>query len=791
MQAVRRAFEAENAGGPVLTAAAADALFLRAFDLSRADAGRAAARRRSFLPAFGGGLAVSGLACGLFYYSSVHRPAPRTGSPPAFQRQSADALAAIPAARKKEAALAGRFQPAQAEAALDRGRPALVSRQSDAPPTKAAQKAVMDGSDDMAYINTPPLAALAAATQIAPPESARLRSEIDRVTRRGDDFVTVPFPQIAGLGEKAIRAAATAYRGQREIVDPRLTYQVTLAVKGVSFAALCERLTQETGITLTAGKSVMDDKVTIFCEKRSLRDLMRQISRHFGFSWRRASETGPFEYELYQDVSAQLMEGELRNKDRDEALRALDRAMEKYRVPMNAKINGILSENPMLKPNPEQDKASELDKLNLSMLLSEALPALRLYFGLSPEQFAALTAGQEIRYGEKPDEGDLPLPTAILSTLPTYFEEAARQAEKRVGEKPTYSNFYVTLRLDKSEAGQFSLKSLLMGEEHYQKSYGGTGFGHTLAEGISPSAQNPNNAALNNALAKDKMFQEIVTVQPLPSCALTVGATPNFLTDNPGRKVTSADVMQAIHKATGRDIVADYFTQVYDPETLTARNVTLFDALNRLSDLQRFHWTQEENFLNFRSVRFFYNRQKEIPDRLLERWANSRRKNKRLTVNDLIEIARLSDAQLDSNVIAAGVMANFKLQEWEAARSTQMRPHLRFLGQLAPVSRQAAIEGNGLTFEQLPLGQRLLFAALAFDAARTKKEPNMDDLIGATLRVEYDAPDKPIEKTTEKPLLGFILEGGGGNFTRFIYSAKNKDRWQSIYGPFNAMTRLP
>lgn len=210
----------------------------------------------------------------------------------------------------------------------------------------------------------------------------------------------------------------------------------------------------------------------------------------------------------------------------------------------------------------------------------------------------------------------------------------------------------------------------------------------------------------------------------------------------------------------------------------------------RLSETMRFHWTQEEDFLNFRSVRFFYDRQKEIPDRLLERWADSRRKNKRLTVNDFVEIARLSDTQLDSNVIAAGVMANFKLQEWEIARSTNLRPHWRFLGQLAPVSRQAAIEGNGLTFEQLPLGQRLLFAGLAFDTAHSKKEPDMDDLIGATLRVEWDAPDKT-NKPAETSMDKFIMGGGGGNFTRFIYAAKNKERWRSLYGPFNAVIRLP
>lgn len=72
MQAVRSAFAEENFAGPALTTAAADALFQRAFDLSRAETRRAAPQRRLLPWAFGGGLAAAGLACGLFYFAPSH-----------------------------------------------------------------------------------------------------------------------------------------------------------------------------------------------------------------------------------------------------------------------------------------------------------------------------------------------------------------------------------------------------------------------------------------------------------------------------------------------------------------------------------------------------------------------------------------------------------------------------------------------------------------------------------------------------------------------------------------------
>src|SRR6202008_1057483 len=88
----------------------------------------------------------------------------------------------------------------------------------------------------------------------------------------------------------------------------------------------------DTGIRLSAGPSVADEKVTVFCEKLPLRDVMRQLSRPFGYTWLRSKkESGDYCYELVQDLKSQLLEEELRNRDRDAALLALDREVERYR----------------------------------------------------------------------------------------------------------------------------------------------------------------------------------------------------------------------------------------------------------------------------------------------------------------------------------------------------------------------------------------------------------------------------------------------------------------------------
>src|SRR5436305_3383720 len=71
--------------------------------------------------------------------------------------------------------------------------------------------------------------------------------------------------------------------------------------------------------------------MTLFCEKLPLREVMRQLSRPFGYTWLRSGNPGMYRYELVQDLRSQLLEEELRNRDRNAALIALDQEIQPYR----------------------------------------------------------------------------------------------------------------------------------------------------------------------------------------------------------------------------------------------------------------------------------------------------------------------------------------------------------------------------------------------------------------------------------------------------------------------------
>jgi hypothetical protein len=150
-------------------------------------------------------------------------------------------------------------------------------------------------------------------------------------------------------------------------------------------------------------------------------------------------------------------------------------------------------------------------------------------------------------------------------------------------------------------------------------------------------------------------------------------------------------------------------------------------------------WNSDDDWLQFRSARFYDNRLKEVPNRLLERWITSRRKHGALTLDDLIEIAQLPDTQLDAESMAAGACPYHGLTEWGLSCDSALRPHLRYLATLTPEQRLEAQSPLGLPLTRMSLSQQHAFVTHSL-GWRDAGLVSLDDLAGATLRIEYALP---------------------------------------------------
>jgi hypothetical protein len=230
-------------------------------------------------------------------------------------------------------------------------------------------------------------------------------------------------------------------------------------------------------------------------------------------------------------------------------------------------------------------------------------------------------------------------------------------------------------------------------------------------------------------------------------------------------------VLEALHRATRLPVVADFYTRFYAPGEVSVRNVPLFHALNRLADAARLRWSwdaggsdgakgkdrdlrplADAGWLQFRSASFFNDRVKEVPRRLLSRWAASRARHGSLTIEDLVETGQLADAQLDSRDQSEGARRCFGLAEWDLARNPHgLRPSLRYLGTLTPIQRDRARTPAGLPFTQLSLAQQQGFLGLVLPSFSDRASFSLEEMTASSLRLDYTLPGAYEWRSVEGP----------------------------------------
>jgi hypothetical protein len=599
------------------------------------------------------------------------------------------------------------------------------------------------------------------ARDVAPSPSAvgprKTRDNIEkrarRVARPTDDFVQIPYPLLATTSDQQIREAAERYKKEAAIVDGRLTRKVTLELKATALADLCEQLRSDTGIQLAAGQSVADEKVTLFCREMPLREVMRQLSRPFGYTWLRSGKADAFRYELTQDLRSQLLEEELRNRDRNAALLALDREIQQYRPYLGLSPDEALARAETARPE---------EKKLLEQLAGEVWAPLQLLARLSPQELAALRDRQKLTFSTAPRAGEQGLPADIARGV---LQSLREHRVLKAGE--TYSEVFGDSRTDPtalpvggipdagalvqvsilpSELGQFMLNGgvgwFTLGANGEQ-----TGGGTTVNnyfEGMGRSVPSRGKKMADASMAHDPILRQRVTLRPQSSCP--TDHSPGHSPTNGGvgittqTRVTSADVLEALYRATGRPIVADFYTRLCPRVAFSTTDQPLLEVLNHLSNALRTRWRNEGTWLQFRSDSYFIDRLKEVPNRLLERWAAARRQHGALTLDDLVEIAQLSDAQLDAKEMGEGARECFGLREWSLASNGNLRRHLRYLAGFAPAQRQEVVSAAGLPFGRMSLAQQQRFLTYLLNSADAPLG-SLQEMAGAALQVEYKPPD--------------------------------------------------
>src|SRR2546427_408167 len=179
----------------------------------------------------------------------------------------------------------------------------------------------------------------------------------------------------------------------------------------------------------------------------------------------------------------------------------------------------------------------------------------------------------------------------------------------------------VKLSIQQNELGQFTLEGFAGRFVHDSRQLCGFSSHGPLAAGKSHAVMASENAKINARLAREPALRPPVTVQPQPDLTprppslqgkgespglgsdqhgerhrppspSREGESPGLAGDQNGEghsppspsrggvgggvgsepKVTSADVLEALHRATGMPIISDYYTRLYRPEAVSVRD---------------------------------------------------------------------------------------------------------------------------------------------------------------------------------------------------------------------------
>jgi hypothetical protein len=560
-----------------------------------------------------------------------------------------------------------------------------------------------------------------------------------------DDFVRIPLPRLAAADPRAAAEAVKAYEKEAQTVDARLVQKVTLQSKATSLEDLCQELSRQTRVKLTAGRGVADEKATVLVKELPARDVMRAVARLFGYVWARSGSQGAYRYALTQDLRSQLAEQEMRTRDLNEALLALDEKMAAY--------------DPVAGLSPSQIKermatAKGDERRVLARSLGLPWGGIQLYQRLTPAERAALGQGRELRFSSDAARPGQRIPPEWVRPLLGTWEMGITQDGP--GGRATFSQrgfiqdqskpytpiedadgatAIVQLKVDHSELGRVSLQADTSFFVSLNGGQPGLGSNNVLAEAQSPSVARPNNRVANSALKLQEPFVGTVSLKPEASCPTLraeleqrkPGQGPPSAEElnrsaAAGGKVlssdamdslvrlkrahlTSADVWEAVHAVSGLPVVADSYSRLYDPKSVALEKRALFEVLCHASDEMGVRWRKDGQFLLARSTSFFWDKLKETPNRDLQRWRRNKLEQNGLPFNDLVDMALLPDDQLDSQRVGEVVGHCWGLPEWDLLQEPigyySPRPWLRWLSNLPPGSRSAAVSASGLSLRGL------------------------------------------------------------------------------------------
>ncbi len=506
--------------------------------------------------------------------------------------------------------------------------------------------------------------------------------------------------------------------------DARLDQKVTYQAKGALLHTVCEELTQKTGVAMRSGSSlkdwqVRDRKVTLFVKDMPLRDVHANLAKLLRFRWTKFDSKGLTSYRIIQDAKARTEEESLRVAAAEEKTqkrtKALANALGEIHSIGSLKpedIDKLKETNPwlhVLATQPIGRSLSQLIKqvpevraalqerrkasIEVSSLSPEAQEAVQAYAKASMELMGKLVSGHQ---GEPGFE--LVKLTRLEVNKMVVADPDGQEADFFLGDVSTDQGPGIPLFDSTSQVGRFTGKL----------------FQHVIDTDQTPDQA--ENQRLNTEMEALMQKQWAGWLVKLPEDDPDLVKTIDYK-DVKKRLVTLPDYLEILAEKSDLQLFSDHFRPEYgtgnQPTLAESKLKAIIEAIAISFEKQP---TKTGKIIRLEDHRWFEKRSWEVSEAQLERWKKLAKQYK-LTLSELVEMASLSDAQIEHTLYGDGEMGEYiDVCVFCDERNRQV---LRFFGALSSAQQLASQAEQGLSIEALTPAQLVSLQGMAkFDPAK-------------------------------------------------------------------------
>lgn len=530
--------------------------------------------------------------------------------------------------------------------------------------------------------------------------------------------------------------------------EEALRQLVTVQNKMILLPDLLREVSKQTGVSLSCGRELSNDKLTVFVKGKPAVELLGHVATIVMGEWRRTKDG----YMLVQTAQARKWEEELVALEREGQLRETKRKIERFlalaeqdfsslvqraRARQKEMIEGIVA-----KPGPSQAKSEPVGATESLAAASEGAEPMDYLIGralraFSSEQWQRFWAGELYIASTLRLPGALPLPADALrwviqrKTLGLPPEQVER-GEAEIPEEQIPENLIVIagidanagltaamveilpetallrrheyspprFRLDEPEVTRHPLVAYWQAWQTKPEEMAQLPVLSTVLQSTSKPPQadyaTPSVPAVPPALVLTEAWRKEQTT----SAALTAP-----------KQFALADILEWLAGRTEIQIIADaYRTPWTMPDgALDTRETNLGEWLKQTLAYERGWWRAEGDYLLVKHRHYWYLRRTELPEKLLTTLEAKAAKRQPLTLDDYASIAASVTPLHETRPHFYGYTVRFDITPALANLAT-----LRFWASLSPPQKSVALRQGGLAYDALSPQQQRAFWNAAF-----------------------------------------------------------------------------